>query len=336
MSPVEGSQPSESMRVLLVHAAPLTTQGGAEISLRQHVETAPPGVRVDVVLPDAEVALCDYDAVILANLRPSAPASNGNGSRFKASVWNWLSSSRLNAIAYRSEIAWARRWRRLLMNYEGFVIRSERDVHPCAHRDGHCIATNPPRRLPCDCPSTVTRAFQSLYEICDCVQFLSPLHRDCINVLLRLDMPQHVIAPPLDLTRFRSITPREQRRQAALITGDGIRVATTAFQRARDAGYEAETIHYHSVPHDQMPDVLNSYQAVVLDPIMLHAFGRLAAEALACGCEVIASDRVGAMSWPDPVAACAESNQLFWRMVQSVPTRKNPRRFTRHAPRTAA
>lgn len=324
------------MRFLLVHAVPLTTQGGAEISLRQHVEAAPRGVRVDAVLPDAEVTLRDYDAVILGNLRPTAPVANANRSRFKSSIWNWLSHTRLNSIAYRSEIAWARRWRRLLLGYEGYVIRSERDIHPCAHRDGRCIAANPLRRLDCDCAPAVTEAFQDLYDICDSVQFLSPLHRDCINLLLRLDVPQYVIAPPLDLERFRATTPWEQRRKAALITGDGIRVAPTAFQRARDAGYEAESIPYHSVPHERMPELLNSYQAVVVDPVMLHAFGRLAAEALACGCRVIASDRVGAMSWPDPLAACRESNLRFWQMALSAPARRNPRRVTEPVSMTAA
>lgn len=324
------------MRVLLVHAVPLSSQGGAEISLRQHVNAAPRGVRVDTVLPDADVEPGDYDAVILANLRPAAVATNGGGARLKASVWHWLANSQLHAIAYRSEIAWARRWRRLLTNYEGHVVRSERDVHPCAHRDGRCIATNPPRLLDCDCAGSVRAAFQDLYDICDCAQFLSPLHKECINLLLRLDMPQHVIAPPLDLERFRVMKPWDQRKKAALITGDGIRVAPTAIARARAAGYDAEIVPYHSVEHDRMPELLNSYQAVVLDPVMLHAFGRLAAEALACGCKVIAGDRVGAMSWPDPLAACSESNTLFWHMVLSTPAVRNPNRFTRRAAVTAA
>jgi hypothetical protein len=60
---------------------------------------------------------------------------------------------------------------------------------------------------------------------------------------------------------------------------------------------------------------------------MLHAFGRLAVEALACGCRVLASSRVGAMSWPDPLEACRQSNRLFWEMVTNVPQEKNPKRI---------
>jgi hypothetical protein len=74
-----------------------------------------------------------------------------------------------------------------------------------------------------------------------------------------------------------------------------------------------------------------------VDPIMLHAFGRLAVEALACGCRVLASDRVGAMSWPDPLQAFREANERFWNMVMSIPAPPNPRRlrgarFVRPAP----
>ncbi len=52
-------------------------------------------------------------------------------------------------------------------------------------------------------------------------------------------------------------------------------------------------------------------------------------KAHACGCRVLASSRVGAMSWPDPLEACRHSNRLFWEMVTNVPQEKNPRRFAR-------
>lgn len=327
------------MQVLLVHSVPLASQGGAEISLRQHVAAAPAHVSVDTVLPDADVDLSRYDAVILANLRPTAPRTDGAGARWKQSVWQWISQSKMNAIAWRSEIAWAVRWRQLLMGYPGAVIRSERDIHPCARRDGQCLTGNPPCKTECDCADTVTQAFQALINICDAVQFLSPMHRDAINQLVRIDARQYVIAPPLDLVRFTNTTPWAQRKRAALITGDEIRVSETAIQRARKAGYEAETISYQSVPHADMPALLNSYQAVVVDPVMLHAFGRLAAEAMACGCEVLASDRVGAMSWDDPVAACREANDRFWTMVEQVTAASNPRRAKAQStaePRSAA
>jgi hypothetical protein len=60
---------------------------------------------------------------------------------------------------------------------------------------------------------------------------------------------------------------------------------------------------------------------------MLHAFGRLVVEAMACGCKVITNSRVGAMSYDDPVEACRKSNDAFWEIVQQRPLRPNFRRF---------
>jgi len=65
------------MRVLLVHSMPIDSPGGAEISLRDHVAHAPPGVSVECVLPDNPVDVDRFDAVILANLRPTARFPKG-------------------------------------------------------------------------------------------------------------------------------------------------------------------------------------------------------------------------------------------------------------------
>ena len=313
------------MRVLLVHSVPIDRLGGAEISLRDHLSHAPAGVTVETVLPDTTVDLDRFDVVILANLRPTAPRSNGAG--LKARLWARLARSPLRALAFRSEIAWAELWRRRLAGYEGYVIRSERDVHPCAYRDGRCLATEPVRVQECICGDTVRKSFERLYNVCDAVQFLSPLHRAAINELIRIDVPQYDIAPSLDFDLFRSYVPFEERKRTALITGDAVRVSSTAERRAKENGYAVEYVNYLSVPYERMPELLNQYQALVVDPVMLHAFGRLAVEGLACGCRVLASSRVGAMSWPDPLEACRQSNRIFWEMVTNVPKEKNARRL---------
>ncbi|MGO9242784.1 MAG: hypothetical protein ACLQBJ_18430 [Bryobacteraceae bacterium] len=315
------------MRVLLVHSVSIDSLGGAEISLREHLAHAPPDVTVETVLPDSPVDIGRFDAVILANLRPVARLSPGAaGAGVKALARAWLARLPLKALVYRSELISTELWRRRLAGYQGYVIRSERDVHPCAYRDGRCLATEPVRWLGCSCGHSVQRAFERLYNLCDAVHFLSPLHRQAINQLIRIDVPQFEIAPPLDFERFRSTVPFEQRKRAALITGDAIRISPLAEGRALASGYPVEYVDYFSIPYARMPELLNQYQAVVVDPIMLHAFGRLAAEALACGCRVLASSRVGAMSWPDPLEACRQSNRLFWEMVTNIPREKNPRR----------
>lgn len=302
------------MRILLVHARRLDELGGAEISLSMHVAAAPAGVTVDTALPEESCELDRYDAVILANLRPTAGAG-GAGGPVKQWVWHALDKSAFQAVTLRRELAAARDWLRRLEKYRGRVIRSERDVHPCAYRTGACVAVEPVRREPCGCSDRPARVFEELYNRCDVVQFLSPLHREAVNALVRIRVPQAEIAPPLDFARFRRVTPWAERRPRALLTGDAIRVADTAEERARAAGFAVERREYLATPYAEMPALLNGYQAVVLDPVMLHAFGRLAAEALACGCRVIASGRVGALSWPDPLAACREANARFWEMV---------------------
>lgn len=315
------------MRVLVVHASSFQSLGGAEISLRHHIENPPPGVTVETAFPEESVELGGFDAIVLGNLRPRAVLKGGAGGAVKSRVREWLIRSPFHELAFRAELAWVRLWCRKLSGYTGYVVKSERDVHPCARRDGRCVLTDPVvTRTSCHCGGTVRAAFQCLYNLCDAVQFLSPLHQKAINQLVDIEVPQFVIAPPLDFTRFRSEVPADRRKRAALILGDAIRVGPNAEALARQNGYEPARLDYLSVPFDCMPALLNEYQAVVLDPLMLHAFGRLAAEALACGCRVLATSRVGAMSWPDPLAACRESNTRFWEMVTSAPDWRNPRR----------
>ena len=278
------------LRILLVHAVPLSRCGGAELSLAHHVANAPASCAVDVVAPDFGGDLAGYDAVVLANLRPEG------------------------GVGETGERAPAFAWRERLAGYRGFSLRSERDLHPCGFRDARCLVGDPLVRLPCAC-RRVPRAFEALYNACSAVQYLSPLHRAAIRRLVRVEVPEHVIAAPVDLARFRCTTPPEARAPEALILGDAIRVAPGAEARARRAGYEPVRIPYLSVPPAEMPALYNRFRAVVVDPVMLHAFGRVAVEALACGCKVLASERVGAFSFEDPLAASRAANGRFWSVI---------------------
>ncbi len=296
------------MRLLLIHANSLDKLGGAELSLRDHLDAAPPDVKVDVALPDSHVQLKQYDTLVLANLRPSG------------------------GVGEMEECRWAQLWSKRLKGYRGYVIKSEHDVHPCAHRDGRCIQTEPLKRIACTCGPLIPGAFEELYNLCDTVQFLSPLHRLAVNQLIKIKSPrQYEIASPIDLKHFRSMTPFHQRKHAALLTGDAGRLAPDAAALAEAEGYPVEYMDYLSIPYNDMPDLLNQYKAVVIAPVMLHAFGRMAVEALACGCRIITNNRVGALSWPDPINASQRSNEMFWEMVANRPNRPNPRRFNRLA-----
>jgi len=289
-------------KVLFVHATPPGPPGGAELSLAAHMGGAPAGVQADVAGVDDERTLQPYDAVVLWNLR--------GGSE-------------------EQDLATIRRWTLRLKDYAGVSIRSERDVHPCARRDGTCLVGAPLERVACDCSSEMGDAMERLYGACTAVQFQSPMHQAAINLLVRVRSRQFVIAAPVDVSRFTVTVPPEQREPTALIIGDDVRVAASAAERARAAGYRPERLPYLSVPADEMPALYNRYRAVVVDPVMLHAFGRVAVEAMACGCEVLASERVGALSWKDPLAATRRANREFWRMVLRA---RMPRWLARLAP----
>lgn len=294
------------MRLLIIHVKSINALGGAELSLKSYVGSAPEGVIVDTAFPDDPVDPANYDVVVLANLRPD----DGPGEE--------------------AECRAARQWIRRLKGYRGYVIRLEHDIHPCPYRDARCFDDDVPVRQDCKRRSPIRKTFEKLYNLCDTVIFRSPLHRRVINQMISIKTPHQVdVNAPVDFDLFRSVTPFEQRKHAALITGDPIRVAPTAEALATAKGYPVEWLDYLSVPYEQMPEILNRYQAVVVAPVMLHASGRLAIEALACGCKVITNDRVGAMSYPDPVAASRKSDELFWQVIRERPDRPNPRRVGR-------
>lgn len=274
------------------------------MSLRSYMDSAPDGVEVDTALPEDSVSLKGYDGVVLANLRPDG----GPGEE--------------------AECRAAQQWISRLNGYAGTVIRLEHDIHPCPYRDARCFQGDVLLRQDCKRNSPIRKTFERLYNRCDIIIFRSPLHRRVINQMIRIKGVRQVeVNSPVDFEQFRSITPFEQRKHAALITGDPIRVAADAEALAEAEGYPVEFLDYLSVPYEKMPEILNRYQAVVLAPVMLHSSGRLALEALACGCKVIANDRVGALSWPDPLAASRDANAAFWAVIADRPARPNPRRF---------
>ena len=163
--------------------------------------------------------------------------------------------------------------------------------------------------------------------MCDSVIFLSPLHQKVVNHIITIDGPQqHVVASPIDFDKFRSTVPFEERQPVAMVSGDARRVAPDVEALAKAEGYKTHHLDYLSIPYDQMPDLLNSFQAVVVAPMMYHSFGRMAVEAIACGCKLITNNRVGAMSYPDPVAASKTAIADFWRIILNPPAKPNPMR----------
>ncbi len=297
---VSTDAPSSPVNVLIVHQTPLHRLGGAELSLRHHVERRPSRITVQVVAPSARVDLEQFDAVVLGNLRP------------------------MDGPGEAAEAASARDWAERLATYTGARIKSERDVHPCCHRDARCLDF-PRLAWNRDCTrSRIRAAYRALYDRCDIIQVLSPLHRSVIDRVIDSPTPRRVIASPVDLTAFTITTPPEDRPRQALILGDEPRVDDDAETAAIEQGFEPVRIDYLSVPHHRVPSLLNRFGAVVVRPRMFHAFGRIVVEALACGCRVIGNHRVGALSWPDPVAASQRANDEFWKLLQGMVARRRP------------
>ncbi len=287
-------------KILLIHSCSIEELGGAELSLKQHLHAKPNNIDVDIILPDTTVDnLSDYHTVIVANIRPDG----GKGEL--------------------EEIKFARKWIKNLKYYRGHLVKLEHDIHPCTHRDAQCIEISQIPWRPCSCKSKVRETFKKLYRLCDTHIFLSPLHQKVINHIIPVPAGnQVVIASPIDFNEFKSVIPYEKRKNAALITGDAIRVSRDATELAEQAGFVPEFLDYLSVPHSQMANILNQYKAVIVSPVMFHAFGRIAVEALACGCRLITNDRVGAVSWSDPIEASKESSKKFWNVVVSTDYKK--------------
>lgn len=286
---------SEKKRVLLVHSSPLTNPGGAEYSLNHYLKCKPENVEVDVILPDESVNVHHYDAIILSNLRPVG----GKGEKYE----------------YKAAKAWIHRTK----NYFGHLVKLEHDVHPCPFRDASCINISDTPWEKCDCSSPIRTIFRSLYNQCGTVIFLSPLHKKVINHIIDIDHPRQTeIGSPIDFDMFATLTPWEKRKKAALVTGDDQRIADNIADLAEKAGYTTIDRHpYLSTPHEEMVKLYNSYQAVIVAPKILHAFGRVAVEAMACGCEVITNDRVGAISWENPMEESKKAPGKFWQTILS-------------------
>jgi len=281
------------MKVLFVHARPLpSTRGGAELTLSQLMAERPAGVEVFAVTPDADPGLDRFDAVVIAGLRPEG------------------------GLGEEAEYAFADLWATRLRGYSGRSVVSEHDVQPCAMRDARCVRAEPLGYLGCRCGRAIPDAFRRLYRSCSVVRFLSPGQRRVIGSIIALPRDTRVIAPPIDLERFRVMVPWADRPDRALAFADPLRHnSPEAESIMRANGLDMDVLAYGAVEYEAMPALLNRYRHVVMAPVAYHGFGRLAAEAMACGCKVLGNGRVGALTWADPVEAARQGSAAFWRMV---------------------
>ncbi len=188
--------------------------------------------------------------------------------------------------------------------------------------------------------------FPELYKRSAGNIFLSPLARNFyrMNDILPEDSSKSVCANSPIEPFFQNIVPFEQRRpeNICIYTGEIVKhklarlldwlddnenflVELYGF----DTGY-LSTIRKHPqcryvgyCPHEVLPMVLNQYKYFVHFP-RLEPFGRSTAEAYLCGCEIIANDRIGFLSYDwdfqDYQAVrkrlVEEAPQNFWSKVK--------------------
>ena len=180
-----------------------------------------------------------------------------------------------------------------------------------------------------------------MYERAARTVFLSPLHRD--TVLARLERPglaerAAVCRPLLDPEPFRAAAGRSRGRPVErLYLGpineakglDGMRdlgvetivaVGTLAGEASAEAPPAFAELR-PPVPPAEVPDLLASARSVVALPRWPEPQGRYVLEAALAGCELIANDRVGALSFdlgPTDDALYAGAVDELWRGLEEL------------------
>jgi glycosyltransferase involved in cell wall biosynthesis len=183
-----------------------------------------------------------------------------------------------------------------------------------------------------------------MYEHADQLVFVSPLHRE--TVLARLERPdligQSTVCRPLvDPQPLRRAAGRSQGREIERLYLGPINEAKGLEEMRQTLGLE--TIHAvgragdrHSaaaadafaelrppVPPADVPDLLASARAVVTLPRWPEPQGRVALEAVLAGCELIANERVGALSFelrPDDDRLYEGAADDFWSGLEGLLT----------------
>lgn len=73
------------------------------------------------------------------------------------------------------------------------------------------------------------------------------------------------------------------------------------------------------VPHEDVPDLMATYEAFLHIPSWVEPFGRAVVEAMAAGCKLYINNNVGAMWWlQNDIDAVRDGAGRFWKIVEEV------------------
>lgn len=175
------------------------------------------------------------------------------------------------------------------------------------------------------------QSVRKLYEESRLNVYLSPMHRDITEKLLRsTDLPpSHLLKPLIDTTLFKNAgTPRDIDYLFVGVIGEakGLEAMRAQF-RDKDIHFvggcspgvklDFGTYHGH-VPYSEIPAYMNRAKNFVFLPRWPEPQGRVVAEAALCGCNIIGNENVGALSFEMDLADprnYLNVEEDFWKTI---------------------
>jgi hypothetical protein len=282
------------VQVLFLHDADIRTAiGGAEITQRTLMNNPPEGVTTSYAnYRDVTRALIDEtDKIVIGN----------------------MFTTEFEAMVHTLD---------LIQDSGTPYIKSEHDFMLCGvGRLLDCVTLQSPTDFTvgsCACPeSKHAELARRLHHGADRVRYLSPMQRSIFSHF-GYDGPSFLAAPPIDYGIFKSTIPWGERPEEAMVVGNHDRGPDIGEANAKSDGLRVSQIVGKERTPEQLAEAYNQHKYLYLFPRTIHTFCRQAAEAHACGCKVVASNRVGALSYggmDEAIAASKRGAKTFWDNV---------------------
>jgi hypothetical protein len=287
------------MKVLFFHDFDLRVQvGGAELTQRMAFDNPPKGVETDFCsYPDVTLErVKDVDLLVIANMFGCGDETENMEIRERALD--------------------------IILESGTPYIKSEHDFAFCGlTRMVNCVTLHSENEFSigeCKCAeSRMARFVGKLFAGAKRIRYLSPIQKSIFHAF-GFHQPSFLAAPYIDYSIFVSSVPWSERPREAMVVGDFARGVDLSAERAEADGLEVDEVSGFERSLEEMAATYNEYKYLYLFPRTVHSFCRQAVEAHACGCKVVSSNRLGALSYGGLDAAVAASRtglQDFWDNV---------------------
>lgn len=144
-----------------------------------------------------------------------------------------------------------------------------------------------------------------------------------------------LVPAPIDVERFRQAGERSSSRSGVFWMGQlfehkGVANAVAWAEDHQTLVHfygegplrprESDFVQYcGQVPHDDVPDLMATYQTFLHLPSWVEPYGRTVIEAWAAGCSLEVSTNCGALWWlQHDVTAVTRGSEMFWRYVEEA------------------